>query len=180
MNAQRPRPARRMAVTGLLAALAVVLLWLAGVSEVASLSVLVLAGTVIAVAVVECGVAWGGACLVSSALLGLILSPDKVNAALYLLLFGAFPIVKALCERRRGGRLAEYAGKFLFANFVFFLLYLGARLFSLDVGVLGALPWWAWPLLVLLANGVLLLYDLVLTRLVTFYLYRIRPRLGAR
>ena len=109
---------------------------------------------------------WGGV-----SILALLLLPDKFCAVLFLVLFGLYPMVKAVAERMKQPVL-QYVVKFAFFDAALSLLLLFARAL-----VLGSLPdvitqqslW----LLYLLGNLIFLVYEIGLTRLIRFYLIRV-------
>jgi len=109
---------------------------------------------------------WGGV-----SILALLLLPDKFCAVLFLVLFGLYPMVKAVTERRK--RLVlQYGVKFVFFNAALSLLLLFGKAL-----VLGSLPDFItqqslW-LLYLLGNVIFLVYEIGLTRLIRFYLVRV-------
>ena len=168
---------RRLALCGVFCALSCGLVYLSGVSEIASLSVLAVAGLITAAAVVECGLGYAALSVAAAGILGLLIAPDKVNVGFYLLMFGTYPLCKSLTERMRS-RPAEWVLKLLFCNLSFAAMLAGAALLTLDLGVLASMPRWVWPLVWLAGNGVFLLYDVALSRMIGFYLVRVRPKLG--
>lgn len=109
---------------------------------------------------------WGGA-----SLLGILLLPDKFCAVLYALLFGLYPMGKALAERLKNPFM-RYGAKLAFFNVSLSLLLSFMRAL-----VLASLPDFAADhalvLLYLIGNIVFLIYDVGLTRLIRFYLARV-------
>ncbi len=172
--------ARGIAVGGMLTAGAAAFLYLSGLSEMASLSVLAIASLFVAAAVIECGLRWSVLIFVASGLLGLLIAPDKLNVILYLLLFGSYPIVKSVAETRTRSRAAEYIVKFAFCNLGAGLSVFAATRIAPDLGVLADLPGWAWIPLWIAGNAIFLLYDIALSRLIVWYMNRIRPKIGLK
>lgn len=93
MNQRRSTPASRMALGGVLAALAVVIMSLGGLIPIATYVSPMLCAILLQAVLMSCGKrvawAWYGAV----ALLGALLSPDKEAAAVFVFL-GYYPIVK--------------------------------------------------------------------------------------
>lgn len=177
MSHQMNGAAGRMALSGMLSALIVAVLYFAGVSEVASLSVLAVAGVILCVCVYECGMKYAVSAYVATSLLGLLVCADKVTAGMYVICFGLYSVLKSLAEtyiRRRG---IEWLAKISFFNLALVLMLLGAKLLLLDIGILAALPGWAWTLGWVALNGVFLIYDVALTRVMTFYVFRLRKKI---
>ena len=93
MHQRKGTPASRMALGGVLAALAVVIMSLGGLIPIATYVTPMLCAMLLQAVLLTCGTrvawAWYGAV----ALLGLLLCPDKEAAAVYVFL-GYYPIVK--------------------------------------------------------------------------------------
>lgn len=161
--------AKRVAVSAMLAACALVLLYLAGFLPSGRMGVAAAAGLFPAAAVTSCGFAAGFLCYAGSAVLGLLLVSDKNVALMYLLFFGLYPVIKGQIERI--GRLwAELALKFLVFNGFAILLFLGfTELFAAMIPVGARSP----AVLLLIANAVFFLYDYGFSKLMTFYRRRI-------
>ena len=83
MRTQSGRATRRLAVSAMLAALGVVLLWLGALVEVLDLSVAVLASMLAVFAVIEMGRRYAVLVYVVTALLSLLLLPVKTSALVY-------------------------------------------------------------------------------------------------
>ena len=100
MNQKRNTPASRMALGGVLAALAVVIMSLGGLIPIATYVSPMLCAVLLQVVLLFCGVrvawAWYGAV----AILAVLLSPDKEAAAVYVFL-GYYPIVKPRLDHTR-------------------------------------------------------------------------------
>ena len=96
---------------------------------------------------------------------------------MYVVCFGLYSVLKSVAETRIRNRTVEWAAKILFFNMALVLMLLGARLLLLDTGILKELPGWAWVLGWIVLNGVFLIYDVALTRVMTFYIFRLRKKL---
>ena len=103
---RRASPAGAMALGGILAALAIIIMCLGGLIPVSTYVCPLLCAILLQVVFQVCGrsVAWawyGAVCV-----LGLLLSPDKEAAATFLFL-GYYPIVKPSLDRKKGGWLRK-------------------------------------------------------------------------
>ncbi len=161
--------AGRTALVGVLAALSLVVLYLAALVPTGQLGLVAAAGLMPAAAVISAGLPAGVFCYGVTGILGLLLTPDKGSAALYLLFFGLYPLVKCLIERLRRLPL-EWACKLAFFN-----LALAAAWLTLRATLLAGLPaifegLWA---MCALGNVTFVVYDLGFSRLITFYRTRI-------
>lgn len=172
---QRNRDTRRLALSAILGALAVVLLLLSCILPTMQLTVVAVAGILSAVVLIESGVKWAGLQYGAVSILSILLLPDKSSALFYTLFFGHYPIVKYLLERIHNPFFC-WGAKLIAGN-----LCLGAMILLLKA----FFPEWqmeyALWIIVLLCEGVFVLFDLALSRLLGFYQFRIRPKiLGKR
>lgn len=171
MNRQNTsKGAFRIALGGILTALALLVLYLAALAPSGRLGVVALAGLVPAVGVISGGLATGIFCYASSGILGLLLLPDKGCALMYLTLLGLYPVLKGLIERLRKLAL-EIVLKLVFFNAVLSVLVFGfsTLLFPFLPQLLQK------PLLIyLVGNAVFLVYDFGVSKLLTYYAVRIR------
>ena len=158
---------------GVLAAGALVALWLACVAPSGQLGLTAVGGLFPMAAAVTAGRAAGYLCWGAAGLLGLILLPDKGVALLYLIFLGLYPVVKGAVESLRRLPL-EWALKLAFFNLALTLCWsLFRELF------LPALPDWltgSLPVLYGAGNVVFVLYDIGLSRLVGWLRFRLGPR----
>ena len=161
---------KNMAMGGVFAALAVVIMNLGGLIPVATYTTPVLCMVLLKIVLLYCGrrIAWGWYGAVS--LLSMLMSPDKEAAAVFLCL-GYYPILKPWIERRRG----KWIWKLLVFNVPMVALYsllirvLGVTEVTGESGELGRL---LLPVLLLMGNVTFLALD----RLLTILESRIRRR----
>jgi len=162
--------ASRVALGGVLAALSLLLLYLSAMMPSGRIGMVAVAGLVPAAAVVSGGLATGFLCYGATAVLALLLVPDKGCALLYAIFFGLYPMIKGLIERLRKLPL-ELGLKLVFFNVILAILLGGfsALLFPLLPELMrNTLP------LFLLGNAVFLIYDYGFSKLITYYAARIR------
>lgn len=173
MKNQRTSPAAPAAFCGMAVALETALMFLTGLMPTATYSLPALAGLVGIVIVVELGVKWAWPVYGAASILSSLIAPDKEAAALYVLFFGCYPILKAIVERR-WRRWTQWICKLLIFNAAAVLYYFIAT------RVLGVPEesFWTFGILlpaVLLVAGnlVFLLYDYVVSGLVRVYWQRL-------
>lgn len=160
----------RVALGGVLAALSLLLLYLATMMPSGRIGMVAVAGLVPAAGVVSGGLATGFLCYGAAGLLGLLLLPDKGCALLYVMFFGLYPMIKSAIEHLRK-LLLELVLKLAFFNIVLVILLFGfsALLFPLLPELLRSpLP------IFLVGNVVFLVYDYGFGKLITYYAARIR------
>lgn len=167
MAAER-RDNRDIALGGILAALAVAILWLGSMLPGYAIPTAAVAGLVSAVAVLKRGLGLSAAVFAVSAFLGMILLPQKFPAIWYLLLFGHYPILKSLAERlpkrvlEWGMKASVYAVAFVAVRFLFRDVFMGLQ----DFWLLPDAAWFA------IGMVVFFLYDIGCSRLIGLYLRR--------
>lgn len=152
-----------------MAALSLAMLYLAALVPTGQLGLVAAAGLMPAAAVISAGVPAGVLCYGVTGILGMLLTPDKGSAALYLLFFGLYPLVKCLIERLRKLPF-EWACKLAFFNLALVIAWLtlrGALLAGLPAVFDGL---WA---LCVLGNVTFVVYDLGFSRLIALYRMRI-------
>lgn len=91
---------RKLAVSALLTALSVVLIWFAAIIPTGSAAVVAVAGVLGGIALIECGYAWATLLFAATAILSFILVPDIGVSAMFAAMFGWYPLVKSAIERR--------------------------------------------------------------------------------
>lgn len=166
---KRNGAARKMAYPAILGALSLVLIYIGSVAPSGSWGIVAVAGLFPAAAVISVSLKAGALCWGGVSVLALILIPDKFCALMYAILFGLYPIIKALVERLRQ-KVPEYLLKLVFFNVTFSALY-----FAMKAAVLASLPsalsaiW----LLYLVGNIVFLIYDFGFSKLISLYIARI-------
>ncbi len=173
MSARR-KETRRLTVAATLAALGVVLLALGSLVEVLDLSMAAIASLAVTFAVIELGGKYPFLVYLVTALLAILLLPIKTPALFYACFAGYYPILKALFEGHFSRPVSWLFKLLTFWVATVLTLVLGVKLlFPLGI----AWQWWYAALSVPLSL-VFWIYDLALTRLITFYLLRLRGRFG--
>jgi len=160
---------KNLAYAAMAAALGTSLLFLAGVLPTAKLALAGLAGLLGIVIRMRCGLPWGMASFAATALLSLLLVPQKAVSILYALFLGYYPVIKSSLERF-SSKVLRWTLKLLLFNAALALLAaLGRAVFTLGLPADSRLL----PALLLGANAVFVVYDLALTQLILFYLRRL-------
>ena len=167
---------KELALCGLLTALGVVLLCLGGIIPFALYACPILASAVLVVVRTECRAGFAWVCFAATALLGMLLGPDKESAALYLFL-GYYPLVKPWLDGRRPLALqwflklalatAAVGGMYALLIFVFALQGLVEELAE-------AASWMLWTSIAMGA-ALFVVYDILLGRFDRYYQRRRRP-----
>lgn len=168
----------RLALCGVLAALAVALLFLSGVVPFASIACPVLASLVLLPVYAESGRRWGLLWYFAVAVLGALLAAEKEAAVLFVF-FGYYPMLRKLFGRVRPKAL-RWLVKLAYVNLAVFAAY-GLMIFVFQMAAIVAefreTAAWTLGLLLLLANATFVVYDLLIDRLEVYYHVRLRPKL---
>ena len=167
----------QVAFSAVIAALATVVMALAGIIPVATIALPALSGLCVIPVVYEFGVRWGFGVYAVVSVLSFFLVADREAALMYIVFFGYYPVLFAYFGhiRRRWLRVLV---KLLVFNAAMALETLAA-LFVLRI------PWdalfidgvWGIPVLVTLFNLLLLVYDYTIPGLIVLYGRRIHPHL---
>ncbi len=155
----------------MLCALGVVLLYLGSIIEVVDISMAVLASLACVFATIEYGKSAPWLVFAVTAVLSVILLPNKSPALMYTLFFGYYPILKEKFEKC--GRVLCRVLKEIVFNIALVLIFIVMKfLLMLPAG----LPIMLYLTALVLCEAVFILYDIALTRLISFYVYRLRSR----
>lgn len=172
MRTESGRATRRLAVSAMLAALGVVLLWLGALVEVLDLSMAAIASMLAVFAVIEMSRRYAILVYAVTALLSLLLLPVKTPALIYAAFAGYYPVLKAILEGKLPRGAAWCLKVLIFCAGVAVALFVGGKVLLVDLSWLWA-NWWY----LLLTVPVFLLYDVALTRLISAYIQKWRARL---
>ena len=160
----------RITLCALLAALGVVILYLGALVNVLDISVSILASFLILFCVAEIGYSWAAAVWLITAILSLLLLPNKAPALLYTALFGYMPVTKFLFERL--GKWVAWIPKLVLFNAAAVTVgYFGWELLGFTTeNRFGLSAGWMMAAYLILANVVFIVCDVLYTRLVLIYL----------
>ena len=160
----------------MLTALGVILMALGSIADVLDLSVAVLASMLCIYAVIEMGGYYPWALWGATSVLGLVLLPVKTPALFYAAFAGFYPILKEKLERLP--HLLAWVLKLAVFHLSLGAIVLVIKLFLPDQ-LIEEFPYFGW-ILYALSLAAFILYDIALSRLITFYLIRLRHRFRIR
>ena len=161
---------RRITACAVCAALGSVIMTLGSIVEVLDLSTAALASMLLIFAVIEIGGPWPWLTYAATGLLSLLL-PLK-TAAIFYILAGYYPLVKEKLERIRS-RVLTWIIKLLGFNAVLIICYIIVKHILLLPDTFDGLSWLAIPI----ANITFILYDIALTRIISYYILILRHKL---
>ena len=171
MNTRR-KATRKLTAAAVLAALGVIFLALGSLVEVLDLSMAAIASLTVVFAVIELKGKYPVLVYFVTSLLAFLLLPGKTPALFYACFAGYYPMLKAVFEGRFSAPVSWLLKIFCFFASTVLIVFLGVKLLFPQGLVLHT-----WYLLLLLPLAlVFVLYDVALTRLITFYVVRLRAR----
>jgi hypothetical protein len=166
----RKQQAKPLVLGGVLLALLMGNLMLAGAVPAFELTLYALSSLFSAIMIVETNARSGWVFFFAAAVLAFLLLPNKIAILPYVFFFGPYGPVKYHIESI-GNRVGELVLKFLFFNGALAVGYLiFGELFFRDIGV----PAFSLTLLIIVAQLFFLLYDAIFTHMIQFYRRRLR------
>lgn len=169
---------KKMALTGMLCALAVVIMMLGGLVPLATFCCPALAGLMLIPIFVECGERMSWCAYAAIAALSLILCPDK-EAALLLAFVGYYPILRWRLDQLRSGlvRVVAKLGVFNLAIIVMYALSILVLRMDQILTEYREMGLALTAACLLLGNVALLLYDRVIGIMTALYVNKVRNKL---
>ncbi|MDD6643163.1 MAG: hypothetical protein PUF80_02895 [Firmicutes bacterium] len=176
---RRRSDTKRLALCGVLAALAVALMFFGGVMPFASLACPVLASLVLIPVYAETGKKWSVVWFLAVAVLAALIAPEKESAVLFAF-FGYYPMLRKLLNHL-GPNALRWIAKLAYCNaavlaaytlmlFVFRMEALRAEFAQYETYLLAVL--------LFMANVTFAIYDALIGRLELFYHVKLRQKLG--
>ena len=164
--------AKKVVVSGIMAALTVMVLYLSNFIPTSTIFLFCFSTVFIAVIVIECGIPYAMSAYAAVALLGFLILPNKFTAIGFAFFFGFYPVLKYWIEKHNR-ILIEWATKLVFFNVFLFIAWCLFQLLFVNSVTLKLPIYW----LVLLAQGVFIIYDVALSLCISFYIKKIKDRL---
>lgn len=169
---ERSGKTKKIALNGILGAIAAICLLLASIMPTSRISLYALSSFFVSVVIIESGAGAGWLFYAATSLLSFIIIPNKLGIVPYALFFGTYGIIKFYIERL-DSIVLEYILKFVFFNACLAAAYWAVRdLFGF--AVTSKLPWWV---LIIALEVVFFIYDYVYTLFVGYYRERLRQKL---
>ncbi len=170
-NKESKDKTRKIALTGILSAFIVIVLFLESIVPTGRLGFYVLAGFILSVVMLETGVKWAWAAYVVTCAAGLLLIPEKLNVLPYVLFFGIYTILKFHIESLRKPWL-EILLKLAVFNLFLWPAWSIAKVFlpsSLTGGTMVIVT-------VIVLQVLFAIYDILFTAWIKFYFEKIAPK----
>ena len=170
---------KKLATAAVLAALTTVFLCASVFLPTGRLTCLILSSFCILAAQVECGTRYSLLSYAVATLICVLFLSFKAQILAFFAFLGYYPIVKCYVEQLKNVKL-EWIVKILFFSTVLVLLYFLAQYLlmpNMELGVIMNYIFSHIPLIVIVAEIIFIIYDLLLTMLATYYIRMIQPRM---
>lgn len=166
------------ALGGIVASLAVVLMFFTGVFPFATYALPALAGLLMVVIVIDFDYKWALSVYAVVSILALLITPDREAAIMFIAFFGYYPTLKSIFEKLKS-RVLEWILKFLVFNvavisaYYVIINFLGMPDIMSEINEFGK---YGVLIFLGLANVTFLIYDIAITKLITLYLKWFKPK----
>lgn len=179
---KRSERTRTLSLCSLLAALGVVILLLGSIFDVLDLSAAILASALTVIAVIEAGGFWPWLTYIVIFAVSILVLPNKAPSVIFLL-SGYYPMIKEKLEKLNSA--VAWIVKLVVFNVSMTVLLLIFKQFipSVDLSLIeGMDETMTYIVIYAVGNLIFVLYDILLTRLISLYVYKLRDmlKLGRR
>ena len=172
---------KSLAISGLLSALGVVILYIGSLLQVMSLATIFVASFLVVIAVLELKSPWHFLIWIVTSLIALLIMPNKFDAFEYAVFGGLYPILKYYYEKLSRNianvlKIASFNAIFVVVAWAFiWLVGLNEGIVLPFIGAVNPFAYMA--VLAVLGNIVFVIYDVLLTRFIIIYENNYRKRL---
>ena len=160
---------KKTALSAILAALSVVLLYAGSLLGKIDIATAAVASVCVMITQCEFGYKRAIAVYLVTAVVSLVLVPSKTAPVLFTVLFGLYPVVKNYSESRFG-KTAAYIIKYIYLNAAVAVLFVFVCI------TLAILPMLFYPIVILCANALLPVYDRLLSFGAAVYYNKVRTK----
>ncbi|MBR5453244.1 MAG: hypothetical protein IKV54_04115 [Clostridia bacterium] len=161
---------RKIATSAVLCAMSVIILYFGAVIDVMFLTMAAICALVVVYAVIEIRGSYPWLIYAATSILSMLLLPNKLPALTYLVFAGLYPIIKSYAER------LPLVIAWLIKLLVFNASLTALVFVSKSIMGLEDLTFGFSPVVYALGNLTFLLFDYVLTKLITLYMVKLRAR----
>ncbi len=169
---------KKVALSGVFAGLALALMWLVSLVPAMDYALPAMAGLVAIPIIPELGRGWAAGVYLTAAVLSMLLLPNKIVPLLYAAFFGYYPILKSFLAQRLPGWAQRLLLLLVFNAAAVGSVYIGARLFGLELEEMPASFGIYAPLVMLAAaNFAFLLFDFTVGNISRLYEKKWRKKL---
>ena len=169
---KRKQLSYKVALGGVIAALSLLLMLVAGVTTSLVYAIPMMTGAFLMVLVIEFGARFAVLEYIAISIASILLLGNKEAAIMYVAFFGYYPIIKSFIEKI-SHKLLSWIIKYVIFNVSMIVSYfIVSKIFMITFDDLEGFGRYAMPVLLLIGNILFVTYDIMLTRLVTVYIYK--------
>jgi membrane-associated HD superfamily phosphohydrolase len=168
----------KIAISGIVVALSVVVMFMTGAIPMATLSLPAIAGFLMVILVIETDFNTALVAYLASSILILLITPDREAAIVYIFFFGHYCIIKSKIELIKI-KFFEYLVKIGIFNICIvsaYMLFIFLFGFDKTIESFGEFGKYSLIIYLLAGNVIFIIYDFAITNLITVYIKIIRPR----
>ena len=176
-NPNNKKVSYKVSLGGIVSALCLVLMFLTAVFPPLNITLPLFAGMLMTVVAIEVSPSWAWVTYATVAILSFFITPDKEAAIFFTVFFGFYPILKDTLEKIRY-KILKWLLKFVVFNIAIVIIYqLTVKLLgTVDlIEEFGFMKQFMLPGLIIMFNGIFILYDITLSMVKTAYLKCFRP-----
>ena len=162
----------KVALGGVIAAVSLVLMIISGITISLEYAIPMITGALLMVLVVEFSKGFASVIYIAVSILSLLILGNKEPAVMYLMFFGYYPIIKSILEKHLK-KISCWIVKYLVFNLSMVASYfVVTKIFMIPFDDMDSFGKFGLLLLLFAGNVIFPLYDVLLTRLVSIYIYK--------
>ena len=176
-NPNNKKVSYKVSLGGIVSALCLVLMFLTAVFPPLNITLPLFAGMLMTVVAIEVSPSWAWVTYATVTILSFFITPDKEAAIFFTVFFGFYPILKDTLEKIKS-KILKWLLKFVVFNIAIVIIYqLTVKLLgTVDlIEEFGFMKQFMLPGLIIMFNGIFILYDITLSMVKTAYLKWFRP-----
>ncbi len=167
----------KIALCGILAALSIVIMFLAGIVPTMTIALPAVAGCMLIPVTAECGTKYGVTVFAVVSVLGFFIVSDREAWLMYVLFFGYYPAIYGVFDRIKHKRLRFIVKIVIFTAATIAEGLIATYILSIPLDEMGALGKWSVIILILMAELVFVVYNVSVRNLIALYFVRFRKTL---
>lgn len=164
----------KIALCGILAALSIVIMFLAGIVPTMTIALPAIAGCMLIPVTAECGTKYGLTVFAVVSVLGFFVVSDREAWLMYVLFFGYFPAVYGVFDKIKNKRLRFIVKIVLFTIATIAEGLIATFILGIPLDSMGELGKWSVIILIALAEVVFIVYNKAVRNLIALYFLRFR------
>ncbi len=164
----------KISLCGILAALSIVIMFLAGIVPTMTIALPAIAGCMLIPVTAECGTKYGLTVFAVVSVLGFFVVSDREAWLMYVLFFGYFPAVYGVFDKIKNKRLRFIVKIVLFTIATIAEGLIATFILGIPLDSMGELGKWSVIILIALAEVVFIVYNKAVRNLIALYFLRFR------